>query len=276
MPQKFNIIYTTKFTSTQYQLSLTLTIKLDAYYKNVYIIELLVLLPDDYPQSNYKNATNRVAYVLITYFKNEKRMNIDLLYVYNTITKYKKLISDNEKFNTKGLGQYMLCKAVEYLLENIDFDFDIESIVTLKASAEDCRYTDYREYTFDYCMEEITKYPAMFILLFDYVKDTYIQELKDKLPDGVILNRQNKENVDEKVKDILYKHKTDAKLLEILQKYTCEIKTNHDLIKNYYNKIYGFNIKEGEDGGIYAELVGNIHSLLSACKISKMSKQKSK
>lgn len=172
IPQKFNIIYTEKGKSTQYQLSLTLTIKLDAYDKNVYIIELLALLPDDYPQSNYKNETNRVAYVLITYFTNEKRMNIDLLYVYNTITRYKKLISGNEKFNTKGLGQYMLCTTVQYLLENIDFD--IESIVTLKASAEDCRYADYREYTFDYCMEEITKYPAMCVLLFVYVKDTYI------------------------------------------------------------------------------------------------------
>ena len=54
---------------------------------------------------------------------------------------------------------------VKRSIENIDFD--IESIVTLKASAEDCRYADYREYTFDYCMKEITKYPAMCVLLFN-------------------------------------------------------------------------------------------------------------
>lgn len=68
---------------------------------------------------------------------------------------------------------------------------------------------------------------------------------------------QNKENVDEKVKIILNKHKTEQELLELLRKYTCEIKTNHDLIKNYYNKIYGFNIKkdEGKDAELVEKLV---------------------
>jgi hypothetical protein len=227
---------------------------------------LVVLLPKDYPETEYKKAQSRVAYLLIHYDTTQKNMEIDLFFVYNTTERYKKLISKRETFNTKGLGKYMLCRAVHYLL-NTSW-FDINATVTLTAAGGECFYKEQVEtYTFETCMRLLHRYPS---ILFELVVLHYSKDLRAKLelPKSNLYDyyEKHKELVDTTVKDILTEERDNDVLLHILQNKVCEIITNRNLVtKNY--KQYGFEVSR--DHGAQVEMRGDVYSLLSACSMNK-------
>lgn len=261
IPEKFNITYDSIF-SGQIVYPLTLNIKLNHSRSDMYTVELVVPLPEDYPETEYKKVQSRVAYLLIHYDTILKNMEIQLFYVYNTRELYKKLISKRETFNTKGLGKYMLCRAVHYLL-NTSW-FDINSTVTLTAAGGECFYKEQVDtYTFEQCMRLLNRYP---MLLFQLIIKHYEDELRAKLevPDGNLYTyyEKHKELVDEKVKDILNEDRDNDVLLHILQNKVCEIITNRNLVtKNY--KQYGFQVTT--DHGAQVEMMGDVYSILSEC-----------
>lgn len=231
IPPTFNIIHE----STLYQLSLLITVTLES--ENKYKIELIVPLPDDYPNSLFKQNITDVANLLIYYDVIMKNMYIDLFFVYDKMESYKRLIDKKETFNTKGLGKYMLCTAVQYLLKNTDW-FDIKSSVTLQAHGGECHYENvYKPYTFEQCMEELKHTELLFDFLVNYL------EKKDKLLDKLQLQPENLEDyykynkayVDTIIEDILNKLHKSTHLFNMTERmlklYLCEVRTNDDLIK---------------------------------------------
>jgi hypothetical protein len=264
IPEKFNIHYDSIF-SGELVYPLTLTINTH-FSSNPYSLELVVPLPIDYPETEYKKAQSRVAYLLIHYDTTHRNMEIDLFFVYNTTERYKKLIRKRETFNTKGLGKYMLCRAVHYLL-NTSW-FDINATVTLTAAGGECFYKEQVEtYTFETCMRLLNRYPA---ILFELVVLHYSKDLRSKLelPKSNLYDyyEKHKELVDTTVKDILNEERDNDVLLHILQNKVCEIITNRNLVtKNY--KQYGFEVSR--DHGAQVEMRGDVYSLLSACSINK-------
>jgi hypothetical protein len=73
----------------------------------------------------------------------------------------------------------------------------------------------------------------------------------------------NKEEVNTIVEDMVRHSPKPELTLRLLQRYLCEIRTNDDLIRKNYNKIYGFHVVKNY--GVYSSLIGNVYSLLSAC-----------
>jgi hypothetical protein len=263
--------YSVAYRGTTFPLSLHLSIQLFSPEENMYEIELTVPLPEEYPmESQYKQKKHRVAYLSLYYYVTKKQLEIDLFYVYNNRTKYKKDIGEHDTFHTKGLGKYMLCKAVHYLLDHTDW-FDINSTVTLVASGEECAHPEqYSAYTIDECLAVLYQYDDPSIKLFELVISHYYQELIDALPVEAAGNihlfyQQNSKRVDGIIKGMLDKKNRagDTLLRESLQKLVCYIKTNQQLIEKNYRDIYGFRVVK--NNGTYATMEGTVYSILSAC-----------
>jgi hypothetical protein len=230
---------------------------------NLYTLELKVMLPDDYPDTEYKKAQARIAYLLMHYDIIKKNLDIDLFFVYPTTERYKKLIRQQETFHTKGLGKYMLCRAIHYLL--MHHWFDIHSTATLTAAGGECFYKELVDaFTYEQCMAILKPYPD---LLFEFVILNYNSVLRAALhiPNGFILYsyyETHKSQVNSAVMDILHREQHNPELLRLLRKTVCEVKTNHDLIEKNYKK-YGFEVTQ--DNGLQAEMQGSVYSILSEC-----------
>lgn len=208
-----HIPYSITYKSDSYPLSLNISIKLFEPEENMYEIELIVPLPQEYPiESIYKQNHTRVAYLSMYYYVNKKQLKIDLFYVYTMKTKYKRYISEHETFHTKGLGKYMLCKAVHYLLDHTDW-FDIDSTIKLTAYGEECFNPErYGEYTIKNCLDIIRQYDDSTSKLFYLIITHYNQKLRDTLQidsttDIDLFYKQNKELVDEAVNAMVNKKK---------------------------------------------------------------------
>lgn len=263
IPLTFNIIHESKL----YPLSLLITIRLKR--PDEYEIQLVVPLPSDYKHTNFKKSTNLVSQLSILYHVIKKEMYIESFFVHDKMNIYKKLISMNETFNTKGLGKYMLCTVVQYLLENTDW-FDINSIVTLKAYGGECFYKElFKTYPFERCLEELKKDELLFDFFINNLSTgtllvrldkSKLQHYNNNLNDYY---EDNKEEVNTIIEDMVRHSPKPDLTLRLLQRYLCEIRTNDDLIKKNYNKIYGFHVVKNY--GLYSSLIGNVYSLLSAC-----------
>jgi hypothetical protein len=230
----------------------------------MYEIELIVPLPKEYPmESIYKQKKHRVAYLSMYYYVDKKQLEIDLFYVYNNRTKFKKDIGEHETFHTKGLGKYMLCKAIHYLLDT-DW-FNPNSTVTLLAFGEECFNRErYDAYTSDGCLEIIRQYDDSTTKLLELVMTHYEEELRDRLQIDSTSNIRNTELVNRVVNEMVNKkNKGDIKLKILLQNVVCTILTNQQLIEKNYRDIYGFTIVKNY--GTKAEMVGTVYSILSAC-----------
>ena len=271
-----HIPYSITYKSESFPLSLYLSIHLFSPEENIYEIELIVPLPQEYPmESIYKQKKHRVAYLSLYYYVTKKQLEIDLFYVYNNRTKYKKDMSEHETFHTKGLGKYMLCKAVHYLLDHTDW-FDINSTVALVASGEECANPEqYSAYTIDDCLAILYQYDDSSTKLFELVISHYYQELIDALPIEAAGNihlfyQHHSKRVDGIIKGMLDKKHSagDTLLRESLQKLVCYIKTNQQLIEKNYRDIYGFRVVK--NNGTYATMEGTVYSILSACYGKKM------
>jgi hypothetical protein len=238
----------------------------------MYKIELVVPLPDAYPNTDFreKDNINDVAKLSIDYYVIEKNMYIDLFFVYDKMESYKALIKGNEQFNTKGLGKYMLCTIVQYLLENTDW-FDINSIVTLKAWGGECNPKYEKTYTLkEQYINDLRQSKLLFDFLTNYLdeKDILLKRLNKlhlQLEELEEYYEEHKEEVNDLIEDIIYKSKIIT--LGLLKRYLCEVRTNDDLITKNYSKIYGFRVVKNY--GVYSYLIGNVYSLLSACVSSR-------
>lgn len=267
-PEMFNVKYEKTY-------PLTLVIKEHSHPSkpNVYTIEIIVVLPYDYPDTEYKKdkVFPKVAYLLTHYDTTKKNLEIDLFYVYNMKEEYKKLISKSETFNTKGLGKYMLCSAVSYLSKKPWFDTQ-NSTATLTASGGECFYeTLVATYTFEECMSILKAYPGM---LYEFATIHYNPELRTKLNLIGKLStyyEKNKETVDKAVYEILDQNKENPELLTTMRRWVCEIKTNRDLVEKNYKK-YGFEVTY--DGGLHAEMKGPVRSIQSQCRLGRKRKSR--
>ncbi len=261
IPDMFNVKYNSVFFGeTTYPLQLEMN-ELSTPEKST--LELKVVLPDDYPDTEYKKFQPRVAYLLMHYDIIKKNLWIDLFFIYNNTERYKKIISRQETFHTKGLGKYMLCRAIHYLLQKSWFD--IHSTATLTAAGGECFYKEQVDsYTYEQCMAILEPYQD---LLFEFVTLYYNSALKDTLniPKGVILYsyyETHKSQVNIAVMDILNGEQDNPELLRLLRKTVCEVKTNHNLIEKNYKK-YGFEVTQ--DTGLQAEMEGSVYSILAEC-----------
>jgi hypothetical protein len=264
IPEKFYIVYD----SINYPLSLLISITEKSEHE--YKIHLVVPLPDGYPDTLFKENSSIVATLIMYYHVRDKNMYIDLFFVYNKMTGFKDKMTENEVFHTKDLGQYMLCTAVQFLLRNTSW-FDMDSIVTLKAYGGECfrQYQDfYKVYPFESCIEELERKVLLFDFFINYLEynDKLLTRL-EKDSDLTLYYEGHKEEVNTLIKKMLNElnekeHKTQ-KILRMLQRYLCEVRTNDDLINNYYKKVYGFDVVENH--GLYSSMAGDVHSLLKAC-----------
>jgi hypothetical protein len=259
----FNIKYNSVFLGEKtYPLTLVIHQLKTEQKPNLYTLELKVMLPDDYPDTEYKKAQARIAYLLMHYDIIKKNLDIDLFFVYPTTERYKKLIHQNEAFHTKGLGKYMLCRAIHYLL--MQRWFDIHSTATLMAAGGECYYKELVDaFTYEQCMAILEPYPD---LLFEFVVLYYNSVLRDKLnlPNNNLYAyyETHKSQVKSKVSEILNHDKENPLLLTQLKKWVCEVITNRDLVEKNYKK-YGFDVTQ--DNGLQAEMEGSVYSILSEC-----------
>jgi len=271
IPETFNIKYNSIFFG-----EITFSLHLDITESTTdekSTLELKVVLPDDYPETKYKNAQSLVAYLSTCYDITKKKLSVDSFYVYNNKEEYKKLIEEDglETFNTKGLGKYMLCRAVHYFLQKSWFDKT--STVTLIAAGNECFH---KINTYEECMDIFKDYPEQ---LFNFLDVHCRSVLKAKLQTSEHFNslyyKTHKSRIDPIVLDILKEKKfwkesvsetiQDQNLLTLLKKLACYIKTKLNLIK-YYKK-YGFKEEQIQyfNYPFFVNMSGSVDSILSEC-----------
>ena len=264
IPQTFNV----KYGDTTYPLDLDIT---EYPTPTKITLKLKVVFPHKYPKTNYTNVQPLVSYLLIHYDIAKKILSVDSFYVYNKET-FKKLITMGlETFNTKGLGKYMLCRAVQYFLQKEWVDKT--STVTLTAAGNECFH---KIDTYEECMDIFKDYPEQ---LFNFLDVHCRSILKAKLQTSEHFNflyyKTHKSRIDPIVLDILKEKKfwkesvsetiQDQNLLTLLKKLACYIKTKLNLIK-YYKK-YGFKEEQIQyfNYPFFVNMSGSVDSILSEC-----------
>lgn len=269
IPETFNIKYNSVyFGETTYLLNLDINLDIsELSTQKKFTLELKVVLPSNYPDTEYKKYQSRVAYLSTHYNITKKNLSVDLFYVYNNKEEYKKLIKVGlETFNTKGLGKYMLCRAIRYLLQKSWFDRN--STITLIAAGNECFH---KIDTYDECMDIFKDYPQQLFYFLDLHRQSV---LKDKLQTEYFDSsyyKTRKSDIDPIVLRILKEETTkDEELLTLLKKLACYVKTNLNLVK-YYKK-YGFEEDQIQyfNYPFFVKMSGSVNSILSECWYGKM------
>jgi hypothetical protein len=256
IPQTFNV----KYGDTTYPLDLDIT---EYSTKKKITLELKVVFPHKYPKTNYTNVQSLVSYLLIRCDIAKKILSVDSFYVYNNKETFKKLITVGlETFNTKGLGKYMLCRAVQYFLQKEWVDKT--STVTLTAAGNECFH---KIETYEECMDIFKDYPEQ---LFNFLSVHCRSLLNHKLQTSEYMDsryyEKHKSKIDPTVRDILKEETTrNEQLLTLLKEWACNIKTNLKLVE-YYKK-YGFKEDQRQDYNypFYVNMSSSVDSILSEC-----------
>jgi len=243
-------------------------------------INCSVPFPHFYPMTPFrtrvkeKHLKNVVATLLLTYDTEQHNLEIDIFYVYSAFADTKDLLLPGERL--KGLGKYMLCKVIRWL---IDFPwFSKDATASLTAAGNQCyEMLPYQQFTFDDCITMLLHYPMSLyygvmhrhgaIILERIMKD--IPDIQPSLPYDEIYNKYY-DIIMSAVLTFAQDNKNDPELLVLLREVVCNIKTNQQLIERNY-KPYGFVLIK--DDGEQATMKGSVKNILESCSTASYGKK---
>ena len=237
-----------------------------------------VPFPKDYPENDFfrivslKRGEQIIAKLYLVYDTDENSLEILIFYVYSSFSDIIPYVTKTERLQLKGLGIFMLCKTLRYLLsiqQHADPKWlSPETKVILTASGEQCYDIEtYKDYTDEECLAIIKQYPYMLWMIFStHLYHTYSQ--LDKLIKTEIGSRVKIHTLYKSHPEILYTFiKTHINEIPdtniMLRSLVCKINTNQRLIEHHYKRIYHLNVDENR--GTEATMSGTVADMLSAC-----------
>ena len=235
--------------------------------------------PEDYPRNDFYRTVSemsdenpqRIATLNLLYDTDKNSLEIAIFYVYSAFSNIKPHVTKEEQLQLKGLGVFMLCKVLNYLIEKIRIS--PETTVTLAASGDQCYDIEaYKDYTIEDCLKIINQYPyALWLILVttDNYKDELIKLIQTQIDDGTIESNVTINNLYKTRPEILYIFITkyveeNPDKIIILRILVCKIITNQRLIEHNYKRIYNFDVDVNL--GTEATMSGTVLNILSACK----------
>jgi hypothetical protein len=277
LPDTYPLTVSVHDTEMQFHLQIVMLTYLETRRKRILCT---VPFPKGYPdndffrivsQTRYENPP-RIATLNLVYDTDKNSLEILVFYVYSAFSNIKPHVTKEEQVQLKGLGIFMLCNVLRYLLSETTW-LSPETKVTLTASGDQCYDIEtYKNYTLEDCLDIIKQYPyALWFILATYLHDQH-DEL-DKLIKKEIANGRIKSNVMihtlyKTHPEILYTFITKhiekiPDMIVHLRTLVCNIMTNQRLIEHHYKRIYHFIVEENL--GTEAKMSGTVANILSAC-----------
>lgn len=265
----------------EYPLFLHITSKEEE--NNIWIIGEIPF-PDNYPLTTFhKELLHKgIAILFLKYNKANNILEIDTFYVYSSFSVYKKYINPHEEKNLKGLGKYMLCKVIHFLVNHTFISLD--TTVTLLASGNQCY--EPIQYDMEDCLIELSQHKNYYKSIVLTLPKEYRTKLEDifeqtfhgcfdyrptKTGKHIIKEWKNGENMYDKHPEIVITFitseiKTDPDaILPYIRELICKIKANQKLI-TYYQNTYQFTLLPESNYGIGANLQGTVKNIVTSCE----------
>jgi hypothetical protein len=219
-----------------------------------------VPFPEDYPHNDFYRTVSemrdenpqRIATLNLLYDTDKNSLGIAIFYVYSAFSTIKPYVTKEEQLQLKGLGIFILCKVLHFLLSKIK-GVSPETKVTLTASGDQCYDIEtYKDYKTEDCLEIIKNYPyaLLIILKINNLIQSEDNDIHIKHPE--ILYTLIRKHIEENPGKII-----------ILRELVCNIITNQRLIE-HYKGVYNFNVDKNL--GTEAIMSGTVANILSACK----------
>ncbi len=234
-----------------------------------------VPFPEGYPENDFFRIVSLtraetipiIAKLYLVYDTDENCLEILIFYVYSSFSDIIPHVTKTERLQLKGLGVFMLCKVLRYLLFQKDW-LSPETKVILTASGEQCYDIEtYKDYTEEDCFEIIKQYPyALWMIFSTHLYNKYAE--LEKLIKTEIGSRVKISTLYKSHPELLYTFiKTHSEEIPdniiMLRSLVCKINTNQRLVDHHYKRIYHLNVVENR--GTEATMSGTVANMISAC-----------
>ena len=267
-------------TERKFDLQIIMETYLDTNQKR---IVCSVPFPEGYPENDFfrivydTRAEKIIAKLYLVYDTDENSLEILIFYVYSSFSDIKPYVTTEERLQLKGLGVFMLCKVLRYLLsiqEHADPKWlSPETKVILTAQGNQCYDIErYMDYTAEECLDVIKQYPyALYMILSTHLYYMYSELdnlIKTEIAKGTIDRRVKIHTLYKSHPEILYTFiRTHMEEIPdnmiMLRSLVCNIITNQRLIEHHYKRMYHLNVEENL--GTEATMSGTVADMLSAC-----------